>query len=143
MARVELFMTLLAGFAGGLVGALWSGLVTGPVLALSPRLRPAGWTVETAPRLMAGAFLYGAGGALAGFLFWLGWGLSALVATPWPLVGLLYGALLWAIAVVPATGVGALRLRHSRGLFALLALEYLAASVAIGLFCAYAWHRSA
>ncbi len=143
MTRVELFMTLLAGFAGGLVGALWSGLVTGPVLALAPRLRPAGWSLETAPRLLAGALLYGIGGALAGFLFWLGWGLTALVATPWPLVGLLYGALLWSIAALPATGIAALRLRHSRALLALLALEYLAASVAIGVFCAYAWHRSA
>jgi hypothetical protein len=142
MMRVELFMTVLAGFAGGLVGTLWSGLVTGPALALAPHLRPAGWSPETASRLLAGALLYGAGGAAAGFLFWLGWGLTALVATPWPLVGLLYGALLWSIAALPALGVGTLRLRQSRALLALLALEYLAASTAIGLFCAYAWHRS-
>jgi hypothetical protein len=140
MTRVELFMTLLAGIAGGLVGTLWSGLVTTPLLALSPQLRPV--APETASRLLAGALLYGTGGAAAGFLFWLGWGLSALAATPWPLVGLLYGGLLWSIAALPAIGIVALRLRQSRALLAVLALEYLAASTAIGLFCAYAWHRS-
>lgn len=143
MMRVELFMILLAGFAGGLVGTLWSGLVTGPVLTHAPQLRPAGWAPETALRLLAGALLYGIGGAVAGFLFWLSWGLTALVATPWPLVGLLYGALLWSIAVLPAVGIGGLRLRQPRALLALLALEYLVATGAVGLFCAYAWHRSA
>lgn len=142
MMRVELTMTVLAGFAGGLVGTLWSGLVTGPVLALVPRLRPAHWAPETTPRLLAGAVLYGAGGAAAGFLFWLGWGLTALVATPWVWVGLLYGALLWAFAVVPAIGIGGLRYRQPAALVALLALEYLVTATAVGLFCAYAWHRS-
>jgi hypothetical protein len=143
MMRVELFMSLLAGFAGGLVGTLWSGLVTGPVLAQAPRLRPAGWAPESASRLLAGALLYGIGGAVAGFLFWLAWGLTALVSTPWPLVGLLYGVLLWSIAALPAIGIGGLRLRQPRALLALLALEYLAATTAVGLFCAYAWYRSA
>jgi hypothetical protein len=141
--RVELFMTLLAGFAGGLVGTLWSGMVTGPVLARTPRLRPAGWLPETAPRLLAAAVLYGIGGATAGFLFWLGWGLTALVATPWPLVGVLYGVLLWSIAALPVIGIGGLRLRQSWTLLALLALEYLVATTAVGLLCAYAWQRSA
>lgn len=140
--RVELFMILLAGFAGGLVGTLWSGLVTGPALAFAPRLRPPGWIPESAPRLLAGAVLYGSGGAAAGFLFWLGWGLTALVATSWPRVGLLYGVLLWAIAVLPALGILGVRLRQPAGLLALLALEFLAATLAVGLFCAYAWQRS-
>lgn len=142
MMRVELLMSLLAGFAGGLVGTLWSGLVTGPALAMAPHLRPAGWAPETASRLLAGALLYGIGGAVAGFLFWLGWGLTALVDTPWPLVGLLYGALLWSIAALPAIAIGGLRLRQPRGLLALVALEYLAATIAVGVFCAFAWHRS-
>lgn len=140
--RVELTMTVLAGFAGGLVGTLWSGLVTGPLLALVPRLRPAGWSPETTARLLAGALLYGLGGAAAGFLFWLGWGLTALVATPWAMVGLLYGALLWTAAALPAIGISLLRLRQPAALVGLLALEYLAAATAVGLFCAYAWHRS-
>lgn len=141
--RVELFMTVLAGFAGGLVGTLWSGFVTGPVLACAPRLRPPGWTPESAPQLLAGAVLYGMGGAVAGFLFWLGWGLTALVEPSWPAVGLLYGVLLWAGAVLPALAVLRVRLRQPARLLALLALEFLVATLAVGLFCAYAWQRSA
>lgn len=141
--RVELYMTLLAGFAGGLVGTLWSGLVTGPALAFAPRLRPPGWTPESARQLLAGALVYGLGGAVAGFLFWLGWGLTALVAASWPEVGLLYGVLLWASAALPVLGILGVRLRQPVGLLGLLALEVLVATLAVGLFCAYAWQRSA
>jgi hypothetical protein len=141
--HLELTMTVLAGFAGGLVGTLWGGFVTGPVLQSSPRLRPPNWQPETAARLLAGAVLYGVCGAAAGFVFWLGWGLAALPMLPWPGLGLLYGGLLWLAAAVPPLSVFALRLRQPAGLFGLIALETLVASVAIGVLCAYAWQRVA
>ena len=140
--RTELYMTLLAGFAGGLFGTLWGGLVSTPVLARWPKLRPEPWQPETAARLLAGAALYGACGAVAGLLFWLGWGLVAVVSTPWHVVGAIYGGLLWAAGAVPALGSLALRDRRSRGALGLAALGVLVASLAVGLLCAYVWHRS-
>lgn len=136
-------MTVLAGFAGGLFGTLWSGLVSSTVVARWPSLRPEGWHPETAVRLLLGAALYGLCGAAAGLLFWLGWGLIAVVDSPWPVVGATYGALLWTAGAASSLGALALRLRRGRGALALLALDGLVACLATGLLCAYVWYRSA
>jgi hypothetical protein len=141
--RVELFMTLLAGFAGGLAGTLWGGFVTAPWLSGRTTSAAVAWRTESASRIVAGAAVYGLCGAAAGFLFWLGWGLVAVVATPWYQVGLLYGALLWAAATLPLLGVLALRGIERPGVVVALGLELLVAATAVGLFCAYVWHRSA
>jgi hypothetical protein len=82
-------------------------------------------------------------GAALGFLFWLGWGLIALVGTPWYVVGLLYGALAWVAVAAPVLGT-LLLLGHGRTR-PLLAhtVEWLFTCLAVGLLCALAWHRYA
>jgi hypothetical protein len=140
--RVELFMTLLAGFAGGLTGTLWGGFVTAPWLSGRATSATGNWRTESASRIVAGAALYGSCGAAAGFLFWLGWGLVAVVAAPWYQVGLLYGALLWTAATLPLLAVLALRGIERPAIVVALGVEMLVATTAVGLFCAYIWHRS-
>ena len=139
--RIELYMAVLAGFAGGMVGTLWSGLVSAPLFARWPALRPEPWVPETASRLLTGAAIYGLGGALAGLLFWLSWGLVAVVAAPWVVVGATFGTLLFAAGGVPALGALALRGRRQRGTVLVLGVEALVAAVAAGLFCAWVWER--
>lgn len=140
--RIELLMSLLAGFAGGLVGTLWNNVVSSALLAQGRAGDRQAWHDESAGRLFAGALLYGACGALLGFLFWLSWGLIALVGKPWVAVGVLFGLLCWAGAALPALGMVHLRLRTPKRLAAVLALEWLVACLAIGLLCAMAWHRA-
>ena len=82
MPRIELWMTLFAGLAGGLAGVLWSGIVTTPWLARAGIAHG-----ETAFRLFVGAGLRAFAGAMLGLLFWLGWGLIAVVGQPWQAVG--------------------------------------------------------
>jgi hypothetical protein len=139
VARIELWMTVFAGVSGGLAGVLWSGLVTTPWLARGAGAPPA----EPAATLLAGAVLRAAAGALLGFLFWLGWGLIALVGQPWYAIGLLYGGLGWAALVVPALGTLGLHGRGNTRALAAHALEWLVTCLAIGLLCALAWHRYA
>jgi hypothetical protein len=136
-------MSLLAGFAGGLVGTLWNGLVSSALLSPVRAGDPRAWHDENVGRLFVGALLYGAGGALLGFLFWLGWGLIALVGKPWLGVGMLFGLICWAGAAMPALGMLRLRLREPKRVVAVLALEWLVACLAIGVLCALAWHRVA
>jgi len=126
-------MTVFAGLSGGLSGVLWSGLVTAA----------GGTEGESASRVLAGAALRAAAGAALGFLFWLGWGLIALVDTPWYRVGLLYGALAWAALVAPALGTLALRGHGPARPLVAHAVEWLLTSLTIGLLCALAWHRYA
>ena len=133
MSRIELWMTVFAGLSGGLSGVLWSGLVTAA----------GGTEGESASRVLAGAALRAAAGAALGFLFWLGWGLIALVDTPWYRVGLLYGALAWAALVAPALGTLALRSHGPARPLVAHAVEWLLTSLTIGLLCALAWHRYA
>jgi hypothetical protein len=139
-----MIMTVLAGFAGGLAGTLWGGIVSSAWLARDPAARALGWQVDTSTRVLVTAVLYGACGAAAGFLFWLGWGLAAFtVGTAWHVVGLTYGALLWSAVAVPALLLLALRLPALRRVCAVMAAEAFVATLAMGLFCAFVWHRAA
>jgi hypothetical protein len=139
-----MIMTVLAGFAGGLAGTLWSGIVTSAWLARDPAARTLGWLPDTATRVLMTAVLYGACGAAAGFLFWLGWGLAAFSAgTGWHLVGFAYGALLWVAAALPAVLLLGLRLPALRTVCVVMAVEALVATTAVGLLCAFVWHRAA
>jgi hypothetical protein len=141
--RIELIMTVLAGFAGGLAGTLWGGAVSAPLLANRPELRAAGWVPDTGWRVLQTAALYGVSGAAAGFLFWLGWGLVAFTAVPWFVVGATYGLLLWLGSALPILLLLAARLPTLRVAALIMAVEALLATAAIGLLCAYVWHRAA
>ena len=143
MPRIELWMTVFAGLAGGLSGVLWSGLVTTPWLARDG-LDPAGAShAETAARVFVGAALRAAAGAALGFLFWLGWGLIAVIGVPWYATGLLYGTLGWAALAVPVLGTWLLASHGPPAPVVAHAVEWLFTCLAIGLLCALAWHRYA
>lgn len=142
MPRIELWMTVFAGLAGGLAGVLWNGIVTLPWLARGAAARQDSHAAAAA-RVFAGAALRAGAGAMLGFLFWLGWGLIAIVGQPWQGIGLAYGLLLWAAAAAPALGTLLLHGdRPSRPILA-YAIEWLFTCLAIGLLCALAWHRYA
>ena len=138
-----MIMSVLAGFAGGLAGALWAGLVSSALLARRPELSAAGWRPDTAWRVLHTAALYGLCGAAAGLLFWLGWGLVAFTDGPWIVVGASFGLLLWFAAAFPALLLLSLRLPALRAAGVVMAIETLVAAVSIGLLCAFVWHRGA
>jgi hypothetical protein len=138
-----MIMSVLAGFAGGLAGALWAGLVSSALLARRPELSAAGWRPDTAWRVLHTAALYGMCGAAAGLLFWLGWGLVAFTDGPWIVVGASFGLLLWFAAAFPALLLLSLRLPALRTAGVVMAIETLVAAVSIGLLCAFVWHRGA
>jgi hypothetical protein len=141
--RIELIMTVLAGFAGGLAGTLWGSVVSSALLAGRPELRAAGWVPDTGWRVLHTAALYGVCGAAAGLLFWLGWGLVAFAAVPWFVVGATYGALLWLASALPALLLLTARVPALRSAALVMAVEALVAAAAVGLLCAYVWHRAA
>jgi ethanolamine transporter EutH len=136
-------MTLLAGLAGGLAGVLWSGLVTTPWLAPGGDAAAAKGQGETAARLFVEAALRAAAGAALGFLFWLGWGLIAVVGWPWYATGLLFGGLCWVAIAAPVLATLLLHGRAQVRPVAAHAVEWLVACLSVGLLCALAWHRYA
>jgi hypothetical protein len=134
-------MTVFAGLAGGLAGVLWSGLVASALPGRGGD--PGAARSETASRVLAGAALRAAGGAALGFLFWLGWGLIALVGTPWYRVGLMYGGLAWIAVAAPTLGTLLLGGHGRVRVVVAHAVEWLFTCLTIGLLCALAWHRYA
>jgi hypothetical protein len=140
MPRIELWMTAFAGLAGGLAGVLWSGLVTS---WLAGQVAGGASRVESAARVLAGAALRGAAGVALGLLFWLGWGLIAIIGRPWYEVGLAYGVLAWSALVAPALGTLLLRGHGPVRPVVAHAVEWLFTCVVIGLLCALSWHRYA
>ena len=143
MPRIELWMTVFAGLSGGLAGVLWSGIITRAWLADGAGPAAADAAGETAWQVLAGAALRAVAGAALGFLFWLGWGLIALIGRPWYSVGLLYGALAWIAVAAPVLGTLRLHGHGSARALTAHAVEWLFTCLAIGLLCALAWHRYA
>ena len=143
MPRLELWMTVFAGVAGGLAGVLWSGLVTAYWLprdgaATAPESRQ-----DTVAQIVLASALRAAAGAVLGCIFWLSWGLIALVGLPWYAVGLIYGGLGWLALVVPPLATLALRWPGPGHRVTAHAVEWLLTCLSIGLLCALAWHRYA
>jgi hypothetical protein len=143
MPRIELWMTIFAGLAGGLAGVVWGGLITTPWLARRGGPGVGTSQVETAARFLAAAALHAVAGGALGFLFWLGWGLIALVGQPWYVIGVLYGGLCWLASAVPVLGTLLLRGQAPVAVLVAHATEWLFTCAAIGLLCALAWHRYA
>lgn len=137
--RIELIMCILGGAAGGFVGTAWAILVSGPLLRRAGAVPPAR---ETTAAFVQVTVLYAAAGAAAGLLFWLGWGLPAIVNLPWPAIGLAYGGTLYCAGALPCLGLAGLRLGQPPRLLAIMALEWLVACAAVGQLCALAWHRA-
>lgn len=143
LLRTELMTSLLAGVTGGLTGVLWSGLVSSPWLNRNRNGRSASRHRESLAQFALQALLYAAGGAALGLLYWLGWGLIAIVNTPWYVTGLLFGLVSWAAVAVPILGALSLRLEGFAPVAVIHVLEWLVTCLAVGLLCALAWHRYA
>jgi hypothetical protein len=139
--RIELVMSVIAGTSGGLAGLVWSRVVSAAWIARA-RAGTAGGP-DSVARQVAVAMLFAAGGAVLGFLYWLGWGLISLVNLPWYLGGLAFGTMAWAGVALPLAATLALRLRGFGGTALVIAVEWLVTCTAAGLSCALAWHRLA
>jgi hypothetical protein len=131
---MDLTYLMLTGSLSGLVSVLLHSIFASARTALRPgaAIPP----VQVADALLH--MLYGCGFAL---LFWLSWGLAAVVEVPWWVRGLSFGSLCWLSFAVPSVVGVAL----SRGLpvatIAGIASRWAITSVIAGLTCAWSWER--
>lgn len=134
---MEMIQLLLTGSLAGLVSllahsAIWSAIALWRRRTTVPRAEPS--TAETVLHMLCGVLL--------ALLFWLSWGLAAIVEPRWWLRGLAFGALTWAALAVPsiasAAFAGALDPRSA----ALIALRWATTTIIVGLACAWSWHQA-
>jgi len=125
----------MGGLASVLVAALLRPVLTtawrsGTVATKSPSLNPT-WTdvLEASAHVIAGAGM--------GLLFWLSWGLAAVVAVPWWVRGLTFGLLCAAVIALPVLAATALRLKIQRRVLSVLLVEWSYTCTMAGLACAW------
>ena len=76
-----------------------------------------------------------------GFMFWLSWGLAALVDVPWWQRGLSFGGLCIVVLVLPLTISAVASSKLERGLAAALTARWVTTCLITGLACAWSWAR--
>ena len=131
---MDLTYLMLTGSLSGLVSVLLHSIVASAHAAVRP-----GTVIP--PLQVADALLhmlYGCGFAL---LFWLSWGLAAVVAVPWWVRGLSFGSLCWLSFAVPSVVGVALARDLPIAMIAALASRWATTSVIAGLACAWSWER--
>lgn len=131
---MDLTYLMLTGSLSGLVSVLLHSILSSARTGVRPGAAIPPLQVSDALLHM----LYGCGFAL---LFWLSWGLAAIVEVSWWVRGLAFGGLCWLSFAVPSV-VG---IALSRGLpvatIATVAARWATTSAIAGLACAWSWQR--
>jgi len=128
---------LLTGSLGGLISILAQVVFWSIVATLVPRARASQLAQLEVPEVL----LHMMAGIGLGLLFWLSWGLTAIVEVPWEWRGLAFGGLTWLALVTPAIASVALARQLSMPIFVATATRWLATCMIVGLACAWNWQR--
>lgn len=131
---MDLAYLMLTGSLSGLVSVLLHSILASARSALRPGVVVAQLQLSDALLHM----LYGMGFAL---LFWLSWGMAAVVDVPWWVRGLSFASLCWLSFSVP--GVVGVALAHGLRVTAIAAAasRWATTSAIAGLACAWSWER--
>ena len=131
---MDLTYLMLTGSLSGLVSVLLHSILASARTAVRPGAVIPPLQISDAVVHM----LYGCGFAL---LFWLSWGLAAVVEVPWWVRGLCFGSLCWLSFALPTVVGVALSQGLPVATIAAVASRWATTSVIAGLACAWSWDR--
>lgn len=138
---------LLLGALSGLVSVLFHVVLWSLIELLRPAGGAAPVNVETRAAMsrldVPDILLHVAAGIGLGLMFWLSWGLAAVVSVPWWARGLMFGALAWTVMGLPAIVSLARARGGTRGTIGVIALQWATTCLIAGLACAWSWERAA
>lgn len=134
---MELSYLLFTGSLSGLVSILGHSVAWSLIQVLRPKA-PGAFDPQVQ---ISEALLHMLTGIGLGFLFWLSWGLAAIVDVSWWLRGLSFGGLAAVLILAPLLNMTFAR-RLDAPLLALFASRWLTTCVVAGLICAWSWERS-
>ena len=90
---------------------------------------------------VAGLVVQICAGALLGFIYWLSWGLAAVVGVPWWLRGAMFALAFWSAGPLPALIAQAVVSRIQWRAAIVAVLEWLTTLIFVGLACGWVWSR--
>jgi hypothetical protein len=133
---MELSYLLLTGSLSGLLSILGHSVFWSAVELVRP---PTHHTYANLPVLEV--VLHMLCGVGLGLLFWLSWGLAALVDVSWWQRGLSFGGLCIVVLVLPLTINTAASSQLPRGYIVTTASRWVTTCLVAGLACAWSWAR--
>lgn len=137
---MELSYVLFTGALSGLISALGHSVVWSALGLLQPSAQARTLAPNATVEVLEILLHMGAGAAL-GFMFWLSWGLAAVVDVSWWVRGVSFGSLCWLALALPATASLAMIQRIPLVTAVSTASKWATTCVITGLSCAWSWER--
>jgi hypothetical protein len=136
---IELYWLMLTGSLSGLISVLAHSVAQSTLELL--RGRSTAQPLLDIPVQIPDALLHMLCGAGLGMLFWLSWGLAAIVDVPWWVRGLSFGSLCWLALLLP--GVLSIGWSQAPAKTTLaIALRWATTCLIAALACAWSWERT-
>ena len=126
-----LFHGALAGVSAGVLAGFLAPIFIAPT--------DAPWRDRKLAHDLAAVALHLIAGIALALLFWLSWGLTAIVGVPWWQRGGAFALLAWIALVIPLLTVQLLYARMGWRWFAKFAFDGLLTCALVGLACAWSW----
>jgi hypothetical protein len=125
---------LAVGFINGLIDSMWLSRILSTVANNHDESNRARYPLQI--------LMYLLGGIGIGLLFWMSWGLAALVRIDWWERGLVFAAALWAVCCIPFGAQLYLTNRLSARIAAVTVLQHGYSLCVISLACAWTYAKS-
>lgn len=130
---------ILTGSLGALISILLHSVVySGLELLRRPQLDA---VLAMLQITVAETLLHMLGGVTMGFLFWLSWGLAAVIGVPWWQRGLGFGVLCGLGVALPSLISLSIALREARVLSIGVCARWVTTCLIVGLGCAWQWSK--
>jgi hypothetical protein len=139
---MELSYLIFTGALSGVISALGHSVAWSAVSLLQSPPQARTFASSTSIEVLE-ILLHLCAGAALGFLFWLSWGLAAVVDVSWWVRGVSFGSLCWLALALPVTVSLALTQRVSATSAASTASRWATTCIIAGLSCAWSWDRAA
>jgi hypothetical protein len=130
---------LLTGALSGLVSLLAHAVIWSFAEMIRPQLR----TTQISVRQLdvPDVLLHLIAGTALGLLFWLSWGLTAIVGVSWWMRGLAFASLTWVGLAMPAALSIARATQVTRSSVTVIATRWATTCLIAGLACSWGWER--